>query len=135
MVQIKSTRKKRHLQINKKRKKRKRKKHAWLTECLHIEGRLNEGPRLQRKHSDEKRSKTKQTNVTPEKTRHGICRRNARRIQVRATCGSPNQGRANQHEPACFGPSSSWSFPSMGVDEGTVLIDIIGRCRTVHTYK
>ena len=21
------------------------------------------------------------------------------------------QGRANQHEPACFGPSSPWSFP------------------------
>ena len=80
----KNTRKKRHLQINNK-EKIKRKKHVWLPGRLHIEGRLNKGPRLQRKH----RAKTKQnkTNVIPEKKRHGICKRNARRIQVSATCG------------------------------------------------
>ena len=37
----------------------------WLSGRLHIEERLNEGPRLQRKHKDE--SEAKQTNVTPEK--------------------------------------------------------------------
>ena len=49
--------------------KKRRKKHVWLLGRLHIEGRLNEGPRLQRKHKDEKRSKAKQNkaNVTPEK--------------------------------------------------------------------
>ena len=29
---------------------------------------------------------------------------------------SSQQGRTNQHEPACFGLSSSWSFPSLQVD-------------------
>ena len=50
-----------------KTKKEKRKKHnMWLSGCLYIEGRLNEGLRLQRKHKDE--SKQSKTNVTPEKT-------------------------------------------------------------------
>ena len=30
-----------------------KKKHVWLSGRLHIEGRLKEGPRLQRKHKDE----------------------------------------------------------------------------------
>ena len=46
---IKNTQKKRHLQ--------KKKKHVWLSGRLHIEGRLNEGPRLQRKHLDENDAK------------------------------------------------------------------------------
>ena len=41
---------KRHLQINKRGEK---KKHVWLSGRLHIEGRVNEGPRLQRKRKDE----------------------------------------------------------------------------------
>ena len=53
-----NTRKKRQ---NKQKMKKNKKKHVWLSERLHIEGQLNEGPRLQRKHRDEKRSKTKQT--------------------------------------------------------------------------
>ena len=32
---------------------KKEEKHVWLSGRLHIEGRLNEGPRLQRKHKDE----------------------------------------------------------------------------------
>ena len=44
----KKSRKKRHLQINKK-EKIKRRKHVWLSGRLHIEGRLNEGLRFQRK--------------------------------------------------------------------------------------
>ena len=58
----KNIRKKRHLQINKRKK---------LSGRLHIEGRLDGGPRLQRKHKeDEKRSKAKQNKThvtTPEK--------------------------------------------------------------------
>ena len=43
----------------------KKKKHVWLSGHLYIEGRLKEGPRLQRKHNkDEKRSKAKQNNFT-----------------------------------------------------------------------
>ena len=39
----------------------KKNKHVWLSGRLHVEGRLNEGSRLQRKHEDEKRSKAKQS--------------------------------------------------------------------------
>ena len=53
----KNNREKRHLQRNKREKKHV----VWLSGRLHIEGRLNEGPRLQRKHKDEKRSKAKQS--------------------------------------------------------------------------
>ena len=102
MVQ-KNTRKKRHLQT-KKKEKRKRKKHVWLSGRLHIEERLNEGPRLQRKHRDENEAKQNKRN-TGEK-RHGICKRNARRIQVGA----------NQHEsPLALG--YPLLGPSRHVDE------------------
>ena len=47
---------KRHLQ-------KKKKKHVWLSGRLHIEGRLNEGPRLQRKHRDENEAKQKKRNT------------------------------------------------------------------------
>ena len=43
----------------KKENKEKRKKHVWLSERLHIEGRLNEGPRLQRKQEKKKKKETK----------------------------------------------------------------------------
>ena len=83
----------------------------WLSGRLHIKGRLNEGPRLQRKHKDENEAKQNKRNTR--ERRHDICKPNARRVQVRATCGYSQQGRANQHEPACFGLSSSWSYPSI----------------------
>ena len=51
-----------------------------------IEGRLDEGPRLQRKHEDENEAKQNKGADTRGR-RHGICKTNARRIQVRATCG------------------------------------------------
>ena len=57
----------------------------WLSGRLHIEGRLNEGPRLERKHKDENELKKNIRNTRGR--RHGICKPNARRIQVRATCG------------------------------------------------
>ena len=46
---------------------------------------MNEGPRLQRNHKDENEAKLDKRNTT--ERRHGICKPNARRIQVRATCG------------------------------------------------
>ena len=84
----KNTRKKRRLQ-------RKKKKHVWLSGRLHIEGRLNEGPRPQRKHKDVMTS----ANQAPGGHKF-------------APLVASQQGRANQHEPACFGVPSPWSFPS-----------------------
>ena len=74
MIPKTNTRKKRHLQMNKKRrKKEKRKKHVvWLSERLHIEGRLNEGPRFQQKHRDEKRSQTKQALFVSDDSKGGL---------------------------------------------------------------
>ena len=55
----KNTRKKRHVQTN---KRKNRKKHVWLSGRLHIEGLLNEGPGLQRKYKDEKEAKQNKRN-------------------------------------------------------------------------
>ena len=74
----KNTRKKRYLQ-------KRKNKHVWLSGRLHIEGRLNEGPRLQRKHKD--KNEAKQYKCNTRERRHDICKPNARRAQVRATCG------------------------------------------------
>ena len=52
-------------------------KHVWLSGRLHVEGRLNERPRLQRKHI---KGNTRER-------RHDICKPNARKIQLRATRG------------------------------------------------
>ena len=99
-----------------KEKGEKKKKHVWLSGRLHIEGRLNEGPRLQRKHKNErkrkrKRSKTK-TNVTPSEKDVMASADQTPGGYKFASFVASQQGRANQHEPACFGLSSSWSFPS-----------------------
>ena len=76
MVQ-KHTRKKRHIL---------KKTHVCLSGRLHIEGRLNEGPRLQRKHKDENEANKNKRNIR--ERHHDICKPNARRAQVRATCSS-----------------------------------------------
>ena len=77
-----------------------------------FEGRLNEGLRLQRKHRDKKRSKTKQNKRnTREKNVMASANRTSGGYQFAPLVAS-QQGRANQHEPAYFGLSSSWSFPS-----------------------
>ena len=78
---------------------------------LHIEGRLNEGPRLQRKHKDENEPKQNKRNTR--ERRHDICKPNdARRAQVRATYGwLVNKGERTSTSPlACFGQSSCWSL-------------------------
>ena len=61
-------------------------KNVWLAGRLHIEGRLNEGLRLQRKHTNENEAKQNKCDTTRER-HHDICKPNARRAQVRATCG------------------------------------------------
>ena len=61
----KNTRKKRHLKINKK-------KHVWLSGRLYIEGRLNEGPRLQRKRRDENEAKQNKRQNKQKETRVAI---------------------------------------------------------------
>ena len=101
-----NTRKMRHLQ---KERKKERKKHVRLSGRLHIEGRLNEGSRLQRKHKDE--NEAKQTYVAPEKDVMASANQTPGGYN-HAPLVASQQGRANQHEPACFGLSSSWSFPS-----------------------
>ena len=92
----------------KKRKKNKRKKHVWLSERLHIEGRLNEGPRLQR---NQRKTRQNKPNVTREKNAMASANQTPGGYKFAPLVAS-QQGRANQHEPACFGLSSSWSFPS-----------------------
>ncbi|CAN0448584.1 unnamed protein product, partial [Ascophyllum nodosum] len=75
------------------------------------EERLNEGPRLERKHKDEHEAKQNKTNVTPEKHTMPSVNETPGGYKFAPLVAS-QQGRANQHEPACFGLSSSWSFPS-----------------------
>ena len=97
---------------------------------MHIEERSNEGPRLSvktKKHaracrrtiergatafSENKKVKTKhnETNVTPEKD---VTFANQTPGGYKfAPLVASQLWRANQHELACFGISSSWSFPS-----------------------
>ena len=78
----KNTRKNIHLQIN---KRKKRKKDMCLSGRRHIEERLNEGPWLQRKHEDG--NEAKRTKGNTRERHHDICKPNAQRIQVRAPCG------------------------------------------------
>ena len=104
-----NTRKKRHLKTNKRKKKKN--KHVWLSGLPHIEGRLNEGPRLQRRKNVETKTKQNKTNVTAEKyvmTYLQIIKHPEDTISRHLWL---EQGRANQHGRACFGLSSSWSFP------------------------
>ena len=89
----KNTRKKRHIEIN----KRKKEKHVWLSWRLHIERRLNEEPRLQK-------TKTKQnkTIITPEKDVMAAAYQPPGGYKFAPLVAS-QQGRTNQHEPAYFG--------------------------------
>ena len=66
-------------------KKRKKKKHVWLSGRLRIEGRLTKGRGFNEGHKDENEAKQNKRNTR--ERRHDICKPNARRAQVRATCG------------------------------------------------
>ena len=59
----------------------------------------------------QKRSKTKERKVTPEKDIM-ISANQAPGGYTFAPIVTSQQGRANQHKPACFGLSSAWPFPS-----------------------
>ena len=80
---------------------KKKKKHVWLSRRLHIEGRLNEGPRLQRKHKDGSiKTETKQnkTNVTtPEKDVMSSANQTPGGHKFAPLVAS-QQGRANPHD-------------------------------------
>ena len=91
------------------KQKEKRKKHVWLSGGLHIEGRLNEWPRLQRIHRDE--NEAKQNQAKPEKDVMASANQTPGGYRFAPLVAS-QPGRANQHEPAWFGLSSPWSFPS-----------------------
>ena len=91
-------------------KRKKKKKHMRLTGSLHIEGRLNEGPQLQRKHKDEIEAGQKQA-LTPEKDVMASTNQTPGGYKFAPLVAS-QQGRTNQYEPACFGISCPWSFPS-----------------------
>ena len=109
MVQ-KNTRKKRYLQINKRKKKERNKSCGHRGACIS----KDEWPRLQRKHKYEKRSKAKATENKRNTTeRRVIASANQTPGGYKFTPPvASQQGRANQHEPACFGLSSPWPFPS-----------------------
>ena len=98
----KNTRKKRHLKKNKK-------KHVWLSGRLHIEGRLNEGPWLQRKNKDENEAKQNKRKTEKDVMTSANQMPGGHKF---APLVASQQDRANQHEPACFGRSSPWSLPS-----------------------
>ena len=91
------------------KQKEKNKKHVWLSGRLHIEGRLTKD----RGFSESIKTKTKKnkTNVTPEKDVMASANQTPGGYKFAPLVYS-QQGRPNQHEPACFGLSSSWSFPS-----------------------
>ena len=76
---------------------------------MHIEGRLNEG----RGFNESIKTETKQnkTHVTPEKDNMSSANQTPGGYKFASLVAS-QQGRANRHEPAWFGLSSPWSFPS-----------------------
>ena len=86
-------------------RKEKGEKHVWLSGRLHIDELLNEGPRLQWKHKDEHETKEKDGMTSADQTPGGY--KFAPLVAINS-----QQWRANQHESACFGLSSRWSFPS-----------------------
>ena len=102
----KNTRKRRHLQINKNKKE--------INTCGYRSACISEGDWTKGRGFNESiKTKTKQnkTKVTPEKDVMAFANQTpGGSTQVRATCGSSQQGRANQHEPPRFGLSSPWPF-------------------------
>ena len=117
MVQ-KSTRKKRHLQINKRKRKNETRRVAIGAAAYRrtIERRVSASTKIYIWRRKTKQSKAEQNkrNTRPEK--NVMTSLQTKRPQdtssrhlwlVNKPCW-----RANQHEPACFGLSSPWSFPS-----------------------
>ena len=80
----------------------------WLSERLHIEGRLNEGLRLQRKHKDEKRGKTKKRNTREKKTSRHLQTKRPEDTSLRHLW-LVNKGERNSTSPLAL------SYPLLGL--------------------
>ena len=81
-----------------------------------------------------RKMKTKQnkTNVTPEKDAMASANQTPRGYKF-APLVARQQGRANQHEPACFGLSSPWPFPSRsGIPLHAVVSPALTSSATIH---
>ena len=84
---------------------------VWLPRRMHTEERLNEGPRfqLEREYEDEikqnKRNVRERQHTTCNPSSPKTSQKNARMLQVRATCVPNKLWRVNQHGYACFGLS------------------------------
>ena len=125
MVQKYSEKSDYHLRRNKKRRNKKREKQnqkkgrrQLLGNCVWLSGRtyIVERRTIQRRVAalvKAKKTKTKQneTNATPEKDDMTSANQTPGGYTFVALVAS-QPWQANQHEPACFGPSSPWSFPS-----------------------
>ena len=83
-----------------------KKKHMWLSGRLHIEGRMNEGPRLQRKHEDE--NEAKQNKCNTRERRNGICKPNAREDTSSRHLWLVNKGERTSTSPLALG------YPPLG---------------------
>ena len=90
------------------KQKEKTKKHVWLSGRLHVGGQLNKG----RGFNESIKTKTKlnKIKVTPEKDVMASANQTPGGYKF-ASIVARQQGR-DQHEPACFGLSSPWPFPS-----------------------
>ena len=75
---------------------------------MHIEEQSNEGPRLEWKQKYE--NETKQNKRNAKEIQHDVCKPPGRYEFAPLKANQP--WRANQHEHACFGLPSHWSFPS-----------------------
>ena len=100
---------------------KKNKKHVWLSARLRIEGRLNEGPRLQRSIGTKNEVKQNKRNKHQRKNAMASASQTPGGYKFAPLVAS-QQGRANQNEP-CFGLSSSWFFPSRsGIPRHAVVV-------------
>ena len=79
--------------------------------------------------NEAKQSKTKQNKRNTRERRHGISGNQTPGGHKFAPHVASQQGRANQHEPACFGLSSHRSFPSRS---GIPLLAVVQPCFSCH---
>ena len=101
-----TSRKKRHLQINKSKKERNTCGRPGA--CIPMDDSTKGRGFNERIKTKTKQNKTK---VTPEKDFMTSANKTPGGYEFAPLMAS-QQGRANQHDPACFGLSSSWSFTS-----------------------
>ena len=96
--------------LNKQKEKKKEKKTRVATGAPAYRRMIERRAAASTKASIKTKTKQNKNKGNINERRHGICKPNARGMQFAPLVASP-QVRANQHEPACFGLSSPWSFP------------------------